>query len=165
MWGKSDDGSLLDTDFVLPSPYTADGENYVDKYKKVISNDSNYDIKQYLDITDDAARKNWGGAWRVPTQEQWIELFENTSYNKDTINGVKVMVFRPTNASSDPNASLYIPFVPIFGSNESIPEGAYYHIADMLGTDDAYCMDIDNNYNLKSIKVWWGLCIRPVICL
>lgn len=164
MWGKADNGSLLETDFVLPSPYTADGENYVDKYKKVISNDSNYDIKQYLDITDDVAHKHWGGAWRVPTKEQWEELFTNTYHWQTTINGVKVIGFRPTGSSSSPNASLYIPFVPIFGSNETIAEGAYYHIADILGTDDATCINIANN-NTQSIKVWWGLCIRPVICL
>lgn len=164
MWGKADDGSLLETDFVLPSPYTADGENYVDKYKKVVSNNSNYDIKQYLDITDDAARKHWGGAWRVPTKEQWNELFANTFHWQTTINGVKVMVFRPRSADYSPNASFYIPFVPIFGSNESIDEGAYYHMSSINGTDDVTCINAVNN-ELKNIKVWWGLCIRPVICL
>lgn len=164
MWGKADDGSSVETDFVLPSPYTADGENYVDKYKKVISNDPNYYIKQYLDIIDDAARKNWGGAWRVPTREQWEELFTNTYHWQITINGVKVMRFRPTNAFSDPSASLYIPFVSIFGSNEIVDEGAYYHMSSINGTDDATCINIANN-ELKNIKVWWGLCIRPVICL
>jgi hypothetical protein len=164
MWGKADDGSSLETDFVLPCPYTSDGESYVDKYKKVISNDSNYDIKQYLDITDDVARKHWGGAWRVPTKEQWNELFTNTHHDQITINGVKVMRFRPTSASSSPNASLYIPFVPIFGSNESIDEGAYYHMSSINGTDDATCANVAN-MEFKNIKVWWGLCIRPVICL
>ncbi|MDD6782411.1 MAG: hypothetical protein PUD89_05750, partial [Bacteroidales bacterium] len=32
------------------------------------------DNKTVLDLADDAARANWGGAWRMPTDEEWTEL-------------------------------------------------------------------------------------------
>ena len=32
------------------------------------------DNKEQLDLKDDAARANWGGSWRMPTQKEWVEL-------------------------------------------------------------------------------------------
>ena len=41
----------------------------------------------------DAARANWGGAWRMPTKEEFEELLANCTYNWMTIDGVKCGVF------------------------------------------------------------------------
>ena len=37
------------------------------------------DNKTQLEYADDAARANWGGAWRMPTQEEFEELIANTT--------------------------------------------------------------------------------------
>ena len=37
------------------------------------------DNKTVLDVSDDAARANWGGNWRIPTVEEWTELL-NPNY-------------------------------------------------------------------------------------
>ena len=45
--------------------------------------DSNYgtvDNKTVLELADDAARANWGGAWRMPTDAEWTELRENCTW-------------------------------------------------------------------------------------
>ena len=45
--------------------------------------DSNWgtvDNKTVLELADDAARANWGGAWRMPTDEEWTELRENCAW-------------------------------------------------------------------------------------
>ena len=53
--------------------------------------DSSYgtvDNKTILDIEDDAARANWGGTWRMPTEAEIEEMEENCTFTKTTLNGV-----------------------------------------------------------------------------
>ena len=38
------------------------------------------DNKTVLELADDAARANWGGAWRMPTDAEWTELRENCTW-------------------------------------------------------------------------------------
>ena len=46
------------------------------------------DGKITLDDTDDAARVNWGGKWRMPTYKEFYELLQNTTSEWTTINGI-----------------------------------------------------------------------------
>ena len=46
------------------------------------------DNKTVLDLEDDAARANRGGAWRMPTDAEWTELCENCTWTWTTKNGV-----------------------------------------------------------------------------
>ena len=51
------------------------------------------DNKTRLDRADDAARANWGGSWRMPTNEEFEELIAKCSWtwtSKDGKNGYKV---------------------------------------------------------------------------
>ena len=53
--------------------------------------DSDYgtvDDKTVLELADDAARANWGGQWRMPTDAEWTELRENCEWTWTTKNGV-----------------------------------------------------------------------------
>ncbi|MBR1868952.1 MAG: hypothetical protein IJ799_02680 [Bacteroidales bacterium] len=45
------------------------------------------DNKTRLDYIDDAARKKWGGKWRMPTDKEWTELRENCTWTWTTLNG------------------------------------------------------------------------------
>lgn len=56
---------------------------------KANSNDPYTDGKTRLDPEDDAARVNWGGKWRMPTKEDYKELYEKCEWKEDSINGVK----------------------------------------------------------------------------
>ena len=45
--------------------------------------DSSYgtvDNKTVLELADDAARANWGGAWRMPTDGEWRELLDECTW-------------------------------------------------------------------------------------
>lgn len=42
-----------------------------------------------LSAEDDAARANWGGKWRMPTKEEYKELYEKCEWTLDSVNGVK----------------------------------------------------------------------------
>lgn len=46
------------------------------------------DGKTVLELEDDAARVNWGGSWRMPTDAEWTELRENCTWTWTTQNGV-----------------------------------------------------------------------------
>ena len=46
------------------------------------------DGKKRLEKDDDAAHANWGGKWRMPTKEEYVELFENCDWTETTVNGV-----------------------------------------------------------------------------
>ena len=46
------------------------------------------------DYADDAARQNWGGNWRTPTDAEWTWLRENCSWTWTTQSGVKGMLVR-----------------------------------------------------------------------
>ena len=55
------------------------------------NNSSSYGIvdnKTTLDLSDDAARANWGGSWRMPTDAELTELRENCTWTWTTQNGV-----------------------------------------------------------------------------
>ncbi len=51
------------------------------------SNNGIVDNKTVLDPEDDAAHVNWGGAWRMPTDEEIGELINNCTTEWTTING------------------------------------------------------------------------------
>ena len=49
------------------------------------------DYKTVLELADDAAHVNWGGAWRMPTDAEWKELIDNCTYTwTDDYNGTGV---------------------------------------------------------------------------
>ena len=53
--------------------------------------DSSYgtiDNKTVLEASDDAARANWGGSWRMPTMAEQDELLNNCTWTWTTQNGV-----------------------------------------------------------------------------
>lgn len=77
-WGNTNP-ITTDTDNYDPlidDIYAVNVENTLpDSYSKY--NDT--DNKRILDMTDDAARVNWGGNWRLPTRDDFDELQENTN--------------------------------------------------------------------------------------
>jgi hypothetical protein len=68
-----------------------------------------------LEPSDDAATANWGDDWRMPTEEEWQELYQNTTVTWTTRNGVNGRLFTASNGNSL--------FLPASGyRNESTPE-------------------------------------------
>ena len=49
---------------------------------------------------DDAAAANWGGNWRMPTQEEFRELYNNTTVTWTQQNGVNGRLFTAANGNS-----------------------------------------------------------------
>jgi uncharacterized protein (TIGR02145 family) len=67
------------------------------------------DGKSVLDLEDDAARANMSGSWRIPTEEEFQSLIENTTSKWTEINGVRGRKF-----TSKSDKTKYV-FFPVAG--------------------------------------------------
>ena len=112
-WGETQPKSKYDW-----STYKWCRDGRFDKQTKYCTN-SNYgtvDNKTQLELSDDAARANWGGSWRMPTKAEQDELRNNCTWTWTTqngVNGYKVTsksngnsIFLPA-AGYRPDSSLY----------------------------------------------------------
>ena len=66
-----------------------------------------YKANDILDLDDDAAHVNMGGKWRMPTKDEFQELYDNTTHNVKKVNGLKGMIF----TSNINGHQLFIPFM------------------------------------------------------
>ena len=66
------------------------------------------DNKTQLELSDDAARANWGGSWRMPTDAELTELCEQCTWTWTTQNGV--YGYKVTSKKSGyTNKSIFLP--------------------------------------------------------
>ena len=114
MWATCNVGSTTPEDEGLLFQFgRVDGYLYNNKHNQFKTDDTPlttsgkvYKANDILDLTDDAAHVNMGGKWRMPTNEQLKELYDNTTHRVETINGVQCMVF----TSKINNKQLFVPF-------------------------------------------------------
>ncbi|MCR5361898.1 MAG: DUF1566 domain-containing protein [Bacteroidales bacterium] len=96
-WGEETQGTALNRGFGSPSIKTTfDWGNYkfcagsFTSLTKYNTHDKfgTVDGLCELDLADDAASVNWGGAWRMPTEADWNELREHCRWRWRTYHGV-----------------------------------------------------------------------------
>ena len=58
------------------------------------------DYKTELEPADDAVAVNWGNGWRMPTDDDFDELYKNTTYEWTEINGVEGRLLTGSNGNS-----------------------------------------------------------------
>ena len=105
------------------------GDAYCSFLKYNPSNDPEYGYAGFtdnlttLEACDDAATANWGEAWRIPTQDEMQELFDNCTSTWTNLNGVNGRKFTGPNGNS------------IF-----LPAAGYYYDVMLLndGSDGSY---------------------------
>ena len=115
------------------------------------------DNKTTLDLSDDAARVNWGGNWRMPTRAEQDELRKNCIWTWTTQNGVNgCKVTSKTNGNS-----IFLPAAGYRGSASVLNGGSYgYYWSSSLyesGPSYAYTLyfgseiwsSYGRNYGLK----------------
>ena len=113
MWATCNVGADKPEDYGLLFQFgRVDGYKYGDKNNKFVEDDLTttsgkvYKETDVLDLDDDAAHVNMGGKWRMPTICQLKELYNNTTYKVEIINGVKGMLF----ISNINSKRLFVPF-------------------------------------------------------
>ena len=124
------------------------------------------DNKTTLELSDDAARANWGGSWRMPTDAELTELRENCTWTWTTQNGV--YGYKVTSKKSGyTNKSIFLPAAGYrLGSSlyRAGSRGDYW--SSSLLTDSpncAYVLYFSSDNVLRSNDYrYYGLSVRPV---
>lgn len=78
------------------------------------------DNKPVLDLADDAANANWGGAWRMPTDAEWQELRDNCTWTWTTLNGINGVEVKGSNGNA-----IFLPAAGFRSSNDVFYTGHY----------------------------------------
>ncbi|MBO4263788.1 MAG: TonB-dependent receptor, partial [Bacteroidales bacterium] len=105
------------------------------------------DNKTVLDLADDAARANWGGNWRMPTDAEWTELLNasNCTWTWTTQNGVNG---RKVTSKKTGN-SIFLPAAGYRDDSSLYTAGSYcYYWSSSLDTDtpyNAYCVSFSSS--------------------
>ena len=116
-----------------------------------------------LPLLADAARANWGGAWRMPTKAEQGELRENCTWTWTTQNGVKG--YKVTSKSN--GNSIFLPPAGYRYDSSLGYAGSYGdYWSSSLGTHGtSFAWDVD--FNSSSVlrndgRRYYGHSVRPV---
>ncbi len=126
-------------------------------YKKFVDN------KITLLLSDDAARYNWGGSWRMPTDAELTELRENciwTWTNQNGLEGYKV-------TSKKNGNSIFLPAAGCRSDSSLNGAGSYgFYWSSSLSTDNPdnawYVAFHSGEVRWTNYNRYLGLSVRPV---
>lgn len=98
------------------------------------------DNKTELEYADDAARANWGGAWRMPTKDEFEELIENTTvsyyFGETKYNGANGILLT-SKVSGYTDKSIFLPAAGIRYKSSFNLQGSYgLYWSSTLSSDD-----------------------------
>jgi hypothetical protein len=113
---------------------------------------STLDRRIQLALSDDAARANMGGDWRMPTVDEYEELIDNCKWewtNKDGINGYKV-------TSKKNGNSIFLPITGFrfYGDVQFRAINGIYWTSSLYTANPykAWCLE----FNFSDVKVHYG---------
>ena len=115
-----------------------------------------------LPSNHDAATANWGGGWRMPTVEEWEELYNNTTITLTTQNGVNGRLFTAANGNS-----LFLPAAGYRDGGSLGRTGGYgLFWSGSLYTDNPssawFFYFISNDFGMNGDHRYYGQSVRPV---
>lgn len=125
------------------------------------------DNKYILRYEDDAAKQTLYGDWRMPSVENFYELFyeENCTMANVTYNGVKGLKF----TSKKNGNSIFLPFTGLYKEGENIAQDIickYWTNRLSKVTQEAQAWTYYEGFDYCSIEAtlrYCGVCIRPVL--
>ena len=158
-WGETEPKNMYDW-----STYKWCNGSYTTLTK--YNNSSNYgtvDNKTTLELNDDAARANWGGSWRMPTDAEMTELRTNCTWTWTTENGVNG--FKVTSKSN--GNSIFLPAAGYHSSSGLSNAGSFgYYWSSSLKTDHpngACSVYFNSNYVYRTYyNRYYGYSVRAV---
>ena len=108
---------------------------------------------------DDAATANWGTDWRMPTNEEWQELFQNTTNTWTTRNGVNGLLFTASNGNS-----LFFSAAGGRCQNhlEYFPDACFYWSSSLNINDPSRALCFDASPEGAPDHRCYGQSVRPV---
>ena len=107
----------------------------------------------------------WGSGWRMPTKEEWQELYQNTTVTWTTQNGVYGQLFTASNGSS-----LFLPAAGYRDGSSLYYAGSYgyYWSSSLYAGRPNLAWDFyfySGNYYMGSYYRYGGFTVRPVCSL
>ena len=111
---------------------------------------------------DDAATANWGGDWRMPTYDNWVELYQNTTVTWTTQNGVNGRLFTASNGNS-----LFLPAAGYLNNSSLNYAGSYgsYWSSSLYTDYPSYAWILyfySGYYGMNGYYRYYGQSVRPV---
>ena len=154
-----------------PSYKYGSASDQLTKYCNDESSGLNYftDNNSMLDSEDDVAHMQWGGDWRMPTEEEFEELENNCSWTWTTLNGVSG--YRVTsNKSGYTDRSIFLPAVGCrYDTNlylYDVGSDGYYWSSSLDTDEGPHCARSlyfhEYNYYVDYIGRVCGCSVRPV---
>ena len=115
------------------------GTNWQGPFSKYVTENSenigNVDNNTVLDPEDDAAHVNWGGTWRMPTDEDWTELRTECTWTWTAQNGVNGRLVTGPNGNS-----IFLPAAGYRDDTNLYDTGSDgYYWSSSLYTGSPYC--------------------------
>ena len=156
--------------------FRTSGDSWVDvKFNKYCTKNSYWDSsapmdnKIALDSEDDAARTNWGGSWRMPTDAEWTELINNctwtliSNYNGTGVAGRIVT----SNQTGYTDKSIFLPAAGLWDgtSHDSVGSFGGYWSASLYTDRPQRAYGIYYNstdLNRYGSYRYYGQSVRPV---
>lgn len=134
-----------------------DGATYT-KYNKI-------DNLARLNPEDDVAHVRWGGDWRMPTAEEWDELYNSCVWKKTTQNGVSG--YKITSKKNGyTNCFIFLPAAGIrYGTQIDITDNQGYYWSSSISSDDpafVRCFYFNTNNGIGNYGRYNGRSVRPV---
>lgn len=144
-WGGTTPLTSTDNAGWLICPFNDRSSDYNDTYFRSVKDEVCPD--NVLALAYDAARAKWGGDWRMPTAEEWQELYDNTTHEWTNQNGVNGWLFTGN------GQALFLPaagcrYSNILGYTNSA--GWYWSssLRDLgmpfIALDNSFCMTFNN---------------------
>ena len=132
-----------------------DGSNSFTKY-------SSGDNRKRLEMSDDAARSNWGGRWRLPTKAEFDELVSKCTWTWTSLGGKNGYMVKGANGMTI--------FLPAGGDIDGTNNGAKGMFGSYWSSslnadlpDMPWCLNFGQSYQYTSIfNRYNGFTIRPV---
>lgn len=120
------------------------------------------DDKTVLAPEDDAAHMNLGGNWRMPTEAEWTELWENCSWTWTTQNGINGQTVMGPNGNR-----IFLPAAGIWGELFYDDMGSVgYYWSSSLTVDGSYFASLVHFTSGELRRYYYdrciGLSVRPV---
>ena len=147
--------------------YTVDdgqsGASWYDAKGKFIG-----DNKTELDLEDDAARANWGGSWRMPTDKEWAWLRDNCiwTWQRELQDGNGIIVQVAGYTVKSKNGSIFLPAAGYrYGdaSYDYVTSGDYWSssLSEYSYSASGISFTSDRVYSVNNYRMY-GFSVRPV---
>ncbi|MCQ2199992.1 MAG: hypothetical protein MJZ19_09780 [Paludibacteraceae bacterium] len=134
------------------------GNNRITKYCE-------NDKKEILEAKDDAATKNWGKAWRIPTNTEYTELYWHCewkfvkNYNDSGVNG-------QLGISKENGATILIPAAGQWGETLSNLGSDFFYWLNKSSNwspENAYCLDFPDSWVDWNHYRYYGRTVRAAL--